>query len=302
MDKFETMRGFVETVGSGSYAAAARKLGLTRSALSKAVAGLEDELGVRLLHRTTRRIAPTEAGLAYAERAQAIMSLVTETEAAVTALHENPRGLLRVNAPLSFGISQLAPAVAEFMTLHPDLRIELTLNDRFIDPLEEGVDVTVRITEPADSSLIARRFSSARRVIVASPDYLERRGAPANADGLATHDILYYGHAGTTHRWTLTNGKGARVAVPVTPRMCANNGEVLREACLKGQGIAMLPTFIVGDDVRAGRLVRLLEKASPPDLDILALYAPSKLLAAKSRLFIDFLVSRFRGRPSWDVA
>ena len=169
MDKLDAMNAFVKVVGSGSYAEAARKLGLTRSAVSKAVMELEQLLGARLLDRTTRRLSPTEAGRAYFERCAEILASVEETELQVSRLHEEPRGVLKVNAPMSFGTLYLGAAIAEFMTRYPELRLELTLNDRFVDPIEEGVDVTVRIGDLPDSSLIARRLAPARRVLAAAP-------------------------------------------------------------------------------------------------------------------------------------
>lgn len=190
MDKLEAMTAFVKVLAHGSYAEAGRVLGLTRSAVSKAVMELEELLGARLLDRTTRRVSPTEAGLAYYASCVDVLARVEETELQVSPLHDVPRGVLKVNAPMSFGALHLGPAIADFMTIYPDLRIELTLNDRFIDPIEEGVDVTVRIAELADLSLIARKLAPARIVLVASPDYMARYGAPASPANLARHRCL----------------------------------------------------------------------------------------------------------------
>ena len=184
MDKLDAMNAFAKVVASGSYAEAARRLGLTRSAVSKAVMELEQILGARLLDRTTRRVTPTEAGLAYYERCVSILADVEETEIQISRLHDEPRGVLKINAPMSFGTMYLGAAVAEFMARYPELRIELVLNDRFIDPLEEGVDVTVRIGALADSSLIARRLAPARLALVASPEYLAANGTPLDSAGL----------------------------------------------------------------------------------------------------------------------
>src|SRR4051812_12837277 len=178
MDKLDAMSAFARVVTAGSYAEAARRMGLTRSAVSKAVTELEQLLGVRLLDRTTRRVTPTEAGRAYYERVTGILADVESTESAVSRLPDEPKGLLKINAPMSFGTLYLGPAIAEFMVAYADLRIELILNDRFIDPIEEGVDVTVRIAALPDSSLIARRLAPARRVLAASPAYLKKHGTP----------------------------------------------------------------------------------------------------------------------------
>ena len=299
MDKLEAMNAFAKVVAGGSYAEAARQLGLTRSAVSKAVMELERLLGARLLDRTTRRVTPTEAGRAYYERALAILSAVEETELQISRLHDEPRGVLRVNAPMSFGTLYLGPAVAAFMARHDDLAIELALTDRFIDPLEEGVDVTVRIGILADSSLIARRLAPARRVLVASPDYIARAGAPKVPADLAQHRCLTYGHMAPSHRWQLAED-GKAITVEVRSALCANNGEVLRDAALAGRGITLLPTFIVGPDIAAGRLAVVLADNAPPELAIHALYAPNRYLAAKTRVFIDFLAGSFGDAPAWD--
>jgi DNA-binding transcriptional LysR family regulator len=299
MDKLDAMGAFTKVVAAGSYAEAARQLGLTRSAVSKAVMEIEALLGARLLDRTTRKVTPTEAGRAYYERCVAILAAVEETEAQIARLHDEPRGVLKVNAPMSFGTRYLGAAVAAFMARYPDLTVECTLNDRFIDPLEEGVDVTIRIGALADSSLVARRLAPARRVLVAAPAYLARAGVPAAPADLARHRCLTYGHTTHQQRWQLTQG-GETITVPVGSALCSNNGDVLREAALAGNGIAALPTFIVGPDVKAGRLVLVLADHPPPALAIHALYAPNRYLAAKTRVFIDFLVARFGGVPEWD--
>lgn len=300
MDKLDAMNAFAKVVASGSYAEAARRLGVTRSAVSKAVMELEQVLGARLLDRTTRRVTPTEAGLAYYERAQAILADVEETELQISRLHDEPRGVLKINAPMSFGILYLGDAVAAFMARYPELRVELVLNDRFIDPLEEGVDVTVRIGALADSALIARRLAPARRALVAAPAYLDRYGTPGTPAALAQHRCLAYGHMAAVHRWQLTHD-GEQINVPITSALCSNNGEVLRASALAGNGITNLPTFLVGPDIAAGRLVVVLPDYPPTELGIFALYAPNRYLAAKTRVFIDFLLARFGERPSWDA-
>jgi DNA-binding transcriptional LysR family regulator len=296
MDKLDAMQAFTKVVALGGYAAAARQLGRTRSAISKAVMELERQLGVRLLDRTTRKVRPTEAGLAYYERSAAVLAAITETEIQIAGLHDAPTGVLRVNGPMSFGTAYLAGAVADFLSRYPDLKVELLLNDRFIDPLEEGVDVTVRIGALADSSLVARRLAATRRVMVASPDYLARHGAPEQPDDLIHHRCLVYGQVAARQRWQLARD-GETILVPVASALCANNGEVLRDATCKGLGIALLP--IAGDATRAGRLVVVLDAYSPPPLPIHALYAPNRFLAAKTRLFIDFLAARFADAP-WE--
>jgi DNA-binding transcriptional LysR family regulator len=299
MDKLDAMRALVKVVSSGSYAEAARRLGITRSAVSKGIMELEQALGARLLDRTTRHMTPTEAGLAYYERCVSILSQIDETEAQVSRLHDEPKGILKVNAPMSFGMLYLGKAISDFMLRYDDLKVELTLTDRFVDPLEEGADVTLRIGVPADSSLIARRIAPARIIMVASPGYIEKHGLPQTAADLVDHRCLSYGHTTSLQRWHLTE-KGQPVTIAIGACLSSNNGDVLRDAAVQGIGIANLPTFIVGPDVAAGRLRLVLPDNRPKDLTIHALYAPNRYLAAKTRVFIDFLVDRFGKTPSWD--
>ncbi len=299
MDKLAAMQAFTKVVALGSYAAAGRQLGITRSAVSKGVMELEQILGARLLDRTTRSVSATEAGLAYFERCLDIIAQIEETELQVSRLHDEPRGVLKVNAPMSFGALHLGQAVADFMATHPDLRIELTLNDRFIDPFEEGVDITIRISVLQDSSLIARKLAPARLLLVASPDYLAHHGAPDAPDQLVVHRCLNFGHSTALQKWQLTKD-GEVINVPITSALCSNNGDVLRTAAIAGQGITRLPTFLIGPDVKAGRLAVVLPDYPPSELGVFALYAPNRYLAAKVRLFIDFLVLRFGPKAAWD--
>lgn len=303
MDKLDAMQAFVKVVALGSFAEAGRALGLTRSAVSKAVMELEHVLGARLLDRTTRRVSATEAGRAYYERCVAILSAVEETEAEVSSLHDEPRGVLRVNAPMSFGMLYLGKAVADFMARYPAIKVELVLNDRFIDPLAEAVDVTVRIGALGDSSLIARKLAPVRRVLAASPDYLDKVGRPAEPDDLLTHRCLAYGQSSQVQRWELLrrNDKGHERVVPISSVLCSNNGDVLRAAALAGQGVTKLPTFIVGPDIARGALEVVLSDWTPTALDMVALYAPNPYLAAKTRAFIDHLVSCFGTKPPWET-
>lgn len=299
MDKLNGMTAFAKVVALGSYAEAGRALGLTRSAVSKSVMELEQILGARLLDRTTRRVSATEAGRAYYERCIDILARIEETEHQVSRLHDQPAGTLRMNAPMSFGVRHLAPILADFMASHPNLKLELTLNDRFIDPIEEGFDVTIRIGVLADSSLIARRLAPARRVLVASPSYLDSHGEPAHPEDLAQHRCLSYGHTTALQRWQLMHdGRPERFAINSV--LCSNNGDVLRTAAIAGQGIALLPTFLVGPDITAKRLRVVLPKSPAEPLAIFAIYAPNRYLAAKTRLVIDHLAARLGETPDWE--
>jgi DNA-binding transcriptional LysR family regulator len=300
MDKLTSMRAFTRVVQHGSFAAAARELRLSRSAVSKYVIELEQELGAQLLVRTTRSTSPTENGQAYYERCIAILADLEEADLAVARLQSEPRGLLRVNAPMSFGTLHLSRAVADFMERYPQLQIQLVLADQQIDPVQEGFDVTLRIADLPSSSLIARKIAPARRVVCAAPSYLARRGTPAHPHDLRAHDCLAYGYLATGNQWKLTGADGDHwIHIPWT--LCTNNGEVLRDAVVKGRGIALLPTFIVGADLQEGGLRSILTDYAAPEISVYAIYPQTRHLSVKVRVFIDFLIERFGGRPYWDL-
>jgi DNA-binding transcriptional LysR family regulator len=300
MDKLVSMRAFAKVVERSSFSEAARELRLSRSAVSKYVIDLEQELGVQLLNRTTRSTSPTDNGRVYYERCVAILSEIEEADLAVAQLQAEPRGVLRVNAPMSFGTLHLGRAVADFMERYPELQIELMLSDEQLDTVQEGFDVTIRIADLADSTLIARRIVPARRVVCAAPAYLRRRGTPRHPKDLREHDCLRYGHLATGVQWKLT-GKDGDHWLQVPWKLCTNNAEVLRDAAVSGRGIALLPTFIAGPDLRSGRLKTLLARYRAPELSLCALYPPTRHLSMKVRLFVDFLVERFGNKPRWDA-
>jgi DNA-binding transcriptional LysR family regulator len=292
MDKLESLRAFAKVVELGSFSEAGRALRLSRSAVSKYIGELEDELGVQLLNRTTRRVSPTENGQAYFERVLGILGELDAADQAVTQLQATPRGLLRVNAPMSFGTLQLGPAIAEFMQLYPELRIQLVLSDENVDPLQDGLDVTLRIADLESSSLIARKIVPIARVICASPDYFGARGVPSHPNDLRDHNCLTYGFLSTGNQWKLSGKDGDHWIQP-SWTLCVNNAEVLRDAAIAGRGIALIPTFIGEDALRTGRLRTCLDDYQAPPLALYALYPPTRHLAVKVRLFIDFLIERF---------
>lgn len=293
MDKFDSIRAFTQVVASSGFAAAAREMGLSRSSVNKLVIGLENELGVQLLHRSTRQVSPTETGLAFYERCVEILAALEEAERAVTQLHEEPRGKLRLNAPMSFGTMHLAPALADFLVQHPDLQVQLTLNDRFIDPIEEGFDVTVRIAEPQETaSLIIHQLAPAKRMLCASPSYLEARGVPTHPTELRHHSCLHYGQIATKSHWTLIGPDGEHM-IAVQGVLCSNNGEVLKDAAIRGLGITLLPMFIVGKELQQGTLQTVLSEYHPPELSIYVIYPVNRHLSTKVQLLVDFLMERF---------
>jgi DNA-binding transcriptional LysR family regulator len=300
MDKLTSLRAFVKVVQTGGFSSAARAMRLSRSAISKYVMDLEQDLGAQLLNRTTRKATPTENGTAYYERAQAILAELEDADLAVKQLQGELRGSLRVNAPMSFGTLHLGRAVADFMERHRDLRIQLVLGDEMIDPVQAGLDVTLRIGDLQPSSLIARRIAPADIVACASPAYLKRRGTPHHPDDLRRHDCLSYGQTTSGNQWRLTGPDGDHT-IAISSRLCANNGEVLRDAALKGHGIVLLPTFIVGADLQDGRLQTVLTEYKAPPRSLYALYPPNRHLSLKVRTFIDFMVARFGKQPYWDL-
>lgn len=291
MDRLTGMRVFCAVVEAESFTAAANRLEMARSMVTKHVGALEEHLGVRLLNRTTRRVSRTEAGHAYYERCRELLVELDEMDAAAHELVERPRGLLKVSAPVSFGVRHLGPAVAGFMALHPELRVDLQVNDRVIDLLEEGFDLAIRIGRLADSSLVARPLATTRMLLCASPAYLALHGAPTVPADLATHRCLAYSLLSTRDEWRLTarDGSTAEVRVPWTLR--ANNGDVLREAALQGQGIILQPHFLVGDALREGSLVEVLPGWGAGTLTVSAVYPHRRHLSAKVRGFVEHLAA-----------
>lgn len=289
MDKLSAMQLFTKVVSEESFSAAGRQMGLTRSAVSKSITELEQQLGVRLLNRTTRRVNTTEAGRAYFERCIEILAQVDDTERQISSLHDQPKGILKINAPLSFGTLYLGDAIADFMTLYPELKIELDLTDRFIDPIEEGVDVAIRIANLQDSSLVARKLGETSALLVASPDYLARHGEPQKPSDLISHKCIHYGRSTHLQKWQFLRDD-KEISVRINAIMCSNNGDILRSAALKGHGLSQIPTFIIGEDLKEGRLTEVLPDHRPAPMGIYAIYAPNRYLAAKTRIFIDFLV------------
>ncbi|HET8728488.1 MAG TPA: LysR family transcriptional regulator [Alphaproteobacteria bacterium] len=291
MDRLTAMATFVRIAELGSLSAAARADGVPKSSVSKQLAALEGHLGARLLNRTTRGLSLTEVGRAYLERCRVILDVVEEAEALTTSLHAEPRGMLRVNAPVSFGFLHLAPAVPEFIARHSGVEVDLVMNDRRVDLIEEGFDLAVRIGPLADSSMIARRLGAYRMVVCGSPDYLARRGEPAVPEELTTgHACLCYAGDGGDGWRFLTPG-GERV-VRVRGPLRANNGDALRAAALGGLGLTQLPTFLVADDLANGALVAVLTGYEPDPLPVHALYPPGRHLSGKVRAFVDFLIER----------
>jgi DNA-binding transcriptional LysR family regulator len=295
------MEAFVRVTESRSFSQAARRLRSSKSVVSRLVSSLEAELGVRLFNRTTRSLTLTEAGQGYYERCARILADIDEANASVSQLQAAPRGRLRINAPMSFGFLHLAPAIPDFLARYPEVEVDMTMNDRFVDLVEDGFDLAVRIGRLADSSLVARKLAPMRRVVCASPAYLEARGTPASPEDLAAHDCLCYSNMALSDEWRFASLDGRAWPVEVKGRLRTNNGDALRAAALQGAGLAYLPTFIVGGDLQAGTLISLLGDYIPQDSAVHAVYPHSRHLSPKVRAFVDFLADRFGPRPHWDM-
>jgi DNA-binding transcriptional LysR family regulator len=300
MDNLGAMQAFVKVIECGGFSAAARELRLSKSAVSKQVARLENRLQARLLNRTTRRLSPTEVGITFYQHCQRILAEVEEAETAVLRLHREPRGVLRLNAPVSFGASHVAPALPDLMRRHPELKVDMVLNDRLVDLVDEGFDLAIRIADLPDSSLVARKLAPNRLVACASPAYWRVHGVPSHPNDLKAHNCLVYAYLLTNDAWVF-RGPDGPLSVRITGNLSANNGDALRAALVEGLGVTVIPSFIVGADLAAGRLQAVLEDYEDPESSIFAVYPHNRHLSAKVRVFVDFLAERFGPRPYWDT-
>lgn len=289
MNQLEDMRLFAQTVDSGSFTAAAHRLGLSKQFVSKRLAALEARLGVRLLIRTTRTLRTTALGMSYYEQASRLIQEVDAAEQSITRQNHTPRGRLRVTAPMSFGTMLLSTVLPRFLLAHPELTVEMQLNDRTVDLVGEGYDVGVRIGTLPDSSMIAQRIALMDMLVCGSPSYLAQRGAPQMPHDLREHDCLPYGHAPNVS-WNFTQNGKAR-AVNVNGRLCVNNGELLRDAARAGLGLTQLPHFIVADALQSGALVTVLDEFRPPALGVHVIYPGHRQSSLAVQAFADFLRS-----------
>lgn len=301
LDGLTGMRVLVRVASAGSLAAAGRDLGLSQTMVTKHVAAVEARLGVRLLHRTTRRLTLTEAGRGYLDACRRILAEIEEAEAEAAAGQTEARGWLRMNVPVSFGTLCIAPLLGRFAARHPRVGVDLGLNDRVVDLLEEGWDLAIRIGVLRDSGLVARRLAPCRTVVCAAPAYLAGRGTPRGIADLVSHDCLGYTLSERlgVNRWSF--GADATASVPVSGSLSANNGDALRAAALTGLGIIYQPTFLVGEDIRAGRLVALpLDHPTTPAGAIHAVFPPDRRPPLRTRAMIEFLAEAFGGDAPWD--
>ena len=298
MDQLRQMSIFARVAETGSFSAAARALGVSNSVISKYISGLEEKLGVTLIQRNTRHLALTDIGRGYLDRCQRILSDVEEADRAASNEHAEPQGMLRVNAALSFGLRHLGPVISQYAVARPEVTVDITLDDRPVDILEESYDLAIRVGDLEDSSLIARRFASVRRVCAASPAYLDRNGVPQHPRDLENHNCLTYARGGWSEPWHVEGGDGP-VMMEATGNIFSNNGDLLLASAVEGAGIISMPDFIVWEAIKEGRLVRVLKDYTFPEVGMYAIYPPTRHLSAKIRTFIDALVDHFSPEPYW---
>lgn len=290
---------FVAVADAGGFSAAARRIGVSKAMVSTAVTRLERRLGVRLLQRSTRRLALTEAGAAYLDHARQARLAARAAEAAATEARETPRGLLRINVPMSFGLLHVMPALAAFAQQYPEVEIDVSLEDRVVDLLGGGFDLAIRVGQLVDSNLVAYRFGASRSVLVATPAYLDRQGVPAHPRELAAHRALVYTLAAAGNVMKLAKD-GETETVRRVGHLRVNNTLALRQAVLADLGIARIPSFVVAPDIASGALMQVLPDWKLPELGIHAVYPSREYLPRKTRAFIDFFAAHLGDPPYWD--
>lgn len=300
MESFGAIPVFVTVVESGGFSPAAKLLGISKSAVSKRVTQLEEQMGVKLLHRTTRKLSLTEAGEHFFQHARIAHQAAKDAQDAVAQLQGEPQGRLRINTPMSFGRLHIAPLIPEFLKRYPKISIEMVMDDKVADLIGEGFDIAIRGGDLPDSSLIARKLAPLRNVLCASPDYIEKHGRPIELSQLADHNCLIFTYSKDIKEWLFIKD-GQTQSVEVTGNYNVNNSEALREALLQGAGIGRLPTFVAGPDIKSGKLVSLFEEYQMPDKTIYAVFPERQYLPSKVRAFIDFAVEYLGGdNPYWD--
>ena len=300
MDKFADIEAFTAVVEAGAFSAAGERLGVAKSVVSRRISQLERRLGGQLLHRTTRRLALTDTGKNFYQRAVQILADLDDAEQSVSEETMELRGSLKLAAPLSFGLGHLSNAITDFLNKHPAIDLNLDLNDRNINLVEEGFDMAVRIGDLQDSTLVARRLGTIRNITCASRGYLEQHGAPASPDDLHQHVGLQYSNINYKQQWCYETPEGKTVYAQPQIRIRANNGEALAAAAIAGLGITTGPTFILGKHIKEGNLVTVLNEYQRHSVGIFAVYPPGRLIPRRIQVFSEFLAERFGDRPYWD--
>jgi DNA-binding transcriptional LysR family regulator len=296
MDKFQEMRTFVGVVDAGSFVGAADALEMSKPAVSRYLGELESRLGVRLLQRTTRKLSLTEEGEIFYARCKELLANVDEAEAEIASHSGEAAGQLKLSVPVAFGELHLAPLWARFMARHPKVTLDVTLSDRVVDLVEEGFDAAVRIRQLPNSSLISRKLTNTRVVLCASPKYLKKHGTPKHPSELARHDVLDYTLREMGENWEF-NGPQGRVVVKVAPKFRCNSGGTCRSGALQHMGLILQPDFLVGEDLRSGKLVEVLPEFRSHDIGVYVVYPTRKHVSPKVRMLVEFLVEAFRVKP-----
>ncbi len=299
MDKFREMQTFVSVVDSGSFVQAAIKLKSSKPAVSRLIADLEERLSARLLNRTTRRLSLTDEGHRFYDQAREILTAIEQAEEELSARSSKPSGVLRISAPLSFGVLELAPLLGQFSRENPDVQLDVELDDRTVDVVNEGFDLAIRISRLASSSLISRQLAASQVKLCASPKYLKLRGVPKTLDELARHDAISYSYSPIRDEWNFEHVETKEnKAIKITPRIRTNNGDSARILALNHHGFVLQPDFIIGNDLKIGTLVEVLPEYQAANLGVYAIYASRQHMPAKLRSMIDFLVASFK-LPRW---
>ncbi|MEO8344142.1 MAG: LysR family transcriptional regulator [Betaproteobacteria bacterium] len=300
MDRFLAIVAFVKVVELGSFARAAERLDTSVSSISRHVSELETHLNARLLNRTTRRLSLTETGRVFHERCVLLLADLEEAEESATAATVKPRGTLRLTAAITFGVRHLAPAIAEFVTRFPQMRFDIELSDRAVDLVDEGFDIAVRIGTIGTQNLVGRKIGTTRLVCCAAPSYLSQHGIPNEPEDLIGHACLTYEYSSFKNVWSFRDAKGVERNVRINGPVQANNGRFLEALAVEGMGVVYEPDFIVGPNVRAGKLRLILGGFEPPPAPIYIVYPSRRHLSAKVRAFTDFLAARFTA-PAWSL-
>ncbi len=298
MDQIAALRLLVAVAETGSFTRAAERLSISRAMASRQVQELEAKLGLRLMNRTTRRVSLTEPGTELVERARDVIAGLDDAWRLASAQAAEPVGRLRISAPMSFGVTHIAPLIERFAARHKRLELDLVLNDRFVDLVEEGYDAAIRIGRLADSTLVARRIASTRLVVAAAPSYLKRAGRPKAPGDLTSHECLHYAYASDRETWVFDGAKG-RHAVRIRSRITCNNGDALAAMAVAGLGLVREPDFILGPDIAAGRLSEVLQDYAGEPIGIYAVHPSTRHVPLKVRAFVDFLSEQHGGRRGW---
>lgn len=300
MDRLTAMEVFVRIVETGSFSAVAREMGMTQPTVSKQLTALEKQLKTRLLNRSTRQLSLTEAGASYYESSKRIIDTVHEAEGNLGLLQTQLTGVLRVNSSIGLGQVYLGPLLLKFQEAHPGLSLDLSYSDRYVDLVEEGIDVAIRIGKLNDSTLAARRIGSSLRCVIATPEYLKRHGTPEVPQDLVNHNCLLYAYLSTGNEWTF-NGRDGEIRVKVTGNFRSNNGEAIRQAVFANLGIAVSPDWLILRELEEGRLISLMPDYAPPPAEINAVYPSARHVSAKVRAFTEFVRAEFQEIPALKI-